>query len=110
MTAREYFEKMAPGLLAEKADVASEVGAVYVFKISGEGGGSWTLDLKSSPPTVKEGTPEKVDCTCELSNDDFIRMVTADNKIAVVMQLFQFGKMKVTNPGLGMKITKVLLG
>jgi len=109
MTARDFFEKNAPKLLEEKKAEAAEVGAVFQFNISGDGGGNWTVDLKSSPASVKEGTAE-ADCSVELSNDDFINLVTAENKITVVMQLFQFGKMKVSNPGLGMKITKVLFG
>lgn len=110
MTARDYFEKDAPALLKEKEEMASEVGAVYQFKISGQGGGNWIIDLKSRPPSIKEGVEENADCVVELSNEDFVALVTADNKITAVMQLFQFGKMKVSNPGLGMKITKVLFG
>jgi hypothetical protein len=108
MTAREFFESTAPKLLEEKKGEAAEVGAVYQFNISGDGGGNWTLDLKNSPPSIKEGKNDAADCTVDLSNDDFVSLVTAENKLTVVMQLFQFGKMKVSNPGLGMKITKVL--
>jgi hypothetical protein len=110
MTSKDFFDKDARKLMEEKKDEAAEVGAVYQFNISGDGGGNWIVDLKSSPPSVKEGTVDDADCTVELSNDDFVKLVTADNKFTVVMQLFQFGKMKVSNPGLGMKITKVLFG
>lgn len=108
MTAREFFEGTAAKLLEEKKAEAAEVGAIYQFNISGDGGGNWTLDLKNSPPSITEGKNDAADCTVELSNDDFVSLVTAENKLTVVMQLFQFGKMKVSNPGLGMKITKVL--
>lgn len=110
MTSREFFEKEAPKLMEEKKELASEVGAVFQFNISGEGGGNWTLDLKSQTPSIKEGSAEDADCTVEISNDDFVKLVTAENKFTVIMQLFQFGRMKVSNPGLGMKITKVLFG
>jgi hypothetical protein len=110
MTSKDFFDKDAQRLMGEKKDEAAEVGAVYQFNISGDGGGNWIVDLKSSPPTVKEGSIDNADCKVELSNEDFVKLVTADNKFTVVMQLFQFGKMKVSNPGLGMKITKVLFG
>jgi len=110
MTARDFFEKEAQKLMAEKADQASEVGAIFQFIIGGDGGGNWILDLKNSPPSVKEGSVDNADCTVEISNEDFVKLVTAENKFTVIMQLFQFGKMKVSNPGLGMKITKVLFG
>ena len=108
MTARDYFEKDSPTMLLEKKDVALEVGAIYQFNISGDGGGSWIVDLKNDPPSVKEGTADACDCVVDISNDDFIGLITAENKMTAVMQLFQFGKMKVSNPGLGMKITKVM--
>lgn len=110
MTAKEFFDTKAPKLLEEKKAEAAEVGAVYQFNISGDGGGNWTLDLKSSPASIKTGVAGDAGCVVEMSNEDFVKLVTAENKITVVMQLFQFGKMKVSNPGLGMKITKVLFG
>ncbi len=110
MTARDYFSNDARKLIEEKREEAAEVGAIYQFNISGEGGGNWVVDLKNSPPSIKEGISDAPDCTVELSNDDFVKLITAENKFTALMQLFPTGKMKVSNPGLGMKITKVLFG
>ena len=109
MTSREYFEGRAPGLVEKKKDQAPEVGAVFQFNIGGEGGGNWIVDLKSDPPGVRAGEAAN-DCLIEMSNEDFVALVEAPSKMAVVMQLFSTGKMKVSNPMLGMKITKLLFG
>lgn len=107
MNSKEYFEQRAPGLVERKKDEAPEVGASFQFTISGEGGGKWIVDLKSDPPAVRTGE-EECDCTVEMSNEDFVALVEAPSKMPVVMQLFSTGRMKVSNPMLGMKITKVL--
>ena len=57
--ARTLFEDKVPKQIAANPDKAREVGAVYCFKITGEGGGTWTVDLASSPPTVRAGDSGK---------------------------------------------------
>jgi hypothetical protein len=109
MTSAEYFDQKAPGLIEKKKDEAPEVGASFQFDITGDGGGKWIVDLKSDPPAVKQGE-EECDCSIEMSNEDFVALVEAESKMPVVMELFSTGRMKVSNPMLGMKITKVLFG
>ena len=108
MTSKDYFEQRAPELIEKKKDQAPEVDAVFQFDISGDGGGKWIVDLKNNLG-VRAGE-EANDCSIEMSNDDFVSLVEAPSKMPVVMQLFSTGKMKVSNPMLGMKITKVLFG
>lgn len=109
MTSKEYFEQKAPGLMEKKKDEASEVDATFQFDISGEGGGKWIVDLTSDPPSVRGGE-EECDCLIEISNEDFVELMESPSKMPVVMELFSTGRMKVSNPMLGMKITKVLFG
>ncbi|MBW2260578.1 MAG: SCP2 sterol-binding domain-containing protein [Deltaproteobacteria bacterium] len=107
MTSAEYFEQKAPGLVEKKRDEAAEVAATFQFDITGDGGGKWIVDLKNDPPGVKAGE-EECDCNIDISNEDFVALVEAESKMTVVMELFSTGRMKVSNPMLGMKITKVL--
>jgi len=109
MTSKDYFEQRAPGLVERKKDEAPEVASVFQFIIGGDGGGKWIVDLKNPPYGVRTGEEEH-DCLVEMSNEDFVALVEAPSKMPVVMQLFSTGKMKVSNPMLGMKITKVLFG
>jgi hypothetical protein len=109
MTSKDYFDGKAPGLIERKKDEAPEVGATFQFNISGDGGGQWVVDLKSDPPGVRPGE-EECDCSIDISNEDFVSLMEAESKMPVVMELFSTGRMKVSNPMLGMKITKVLFG
>jgi putative sterol carrier protein len=103
--AQELFDDQMPKALAGSPDKAREVGSIYVFKISGEGGGDWTIDLKSATPSVTKGVLPGADCTLEIANADFVSMLTNP---ALGMQLFMQGKLKVTgDPMLAMKLQKL---
>ena len=54
-SAQELFNTQVPGALAAHPDKAKEIGAIYLFKITGDDGGTWTVDLASSPPTCTPG-------------------------------------------------------
>jgi putative sterol carrier protein len=104
-TAKEIFETKAPKMLEKHAEKLKGINAVFKFDISGEGGGVWTMDLKSSPFEVSSGEGETPDCTITVSHDDFQKLV--DN-FGMAMQLFTTGKLKVDNPLAAMKLQKVL--
>ena len=100
--AAELFDEQIPKALAEHADKAKAVGAVYCFKISGDGGGDWTVDLASDPPTCKRGDDGKAQCTIEVAHEDFMSML---GNPQVGMQLYFQGKLKVTgDPMLATKL------
>ena len=53
--AQELFNVQVPEALSKFPDKAREIGAVYLFKITGDGGGTWTVDLTANPPVVHPG-------------------------------------------------------
>ena len=53
--AQELFNVQVPEALTKFPDKAREIGAVYLFKIAGDGGGTWTVDLTANPPLVSQG-------------------------------------------------------
>ena|SRR5690606_26336128 len=95
------FEEKFPARIAKDPEKAKLIGAVFLFKISGDGGGTWTLNLKDDPG-VKPGEHGPVDCTLEMEVADW-QKINADPKSA--MQLFFTGKLKVT--GNAMLATKL---
>ena len=127
-SATELFDELMPAAIAKSPDKAKEVGAIYLFKITGENGGEWTVDLKSDTPSVTKGgqaaakpagegatapghhhhgssVHPAVNCTIEVAHSDFISML---NNPALGMQLFMQGKLKVTgDPMLAMKLQKL---
>ena len=70
-------------------------------------GGTWTVDLVSSPPTCQRGEHGSPQCTIEASDADFRGMV--DGGMQAAMSLFFSGKLKVSgDPILATKLSKLL--
>ena len=100
--AQELFDEIVPQALAQNPERAREVDAVFLFKITGEGGGEWTVDLVSDPPVCQRGDSGKSQCAIEVEHDDFKDML-ADPQVG--MQLYFQGKLKVTgDPMLATKL------
>jgi putative sterol carrier protein len=99
------FETNIPKRIGKNPDAAKKVGAIYLFKVTGDNGGTWTIDLKENPG-VKEGDQGNAECTIELTSEDWMSM-TADPGSA--MQLFMNGKLKVSgNMMLATKLQSIL--
>jgi len=106
MTPKDVFEKRIPDMLKANPARAAEVNAIYQFNITGEGGGSWTVDLKKEGGAVSEGTRDDAQCTIECKDSDFIAIVTGKMPGP---QAFMMGKLKIKGDmSLAMKLGKVL--
>lgn len=104
---KEFFDVKVPSVLAKSPASAKEVAAVYLFKISGADGGTWTADLVASPPTCVTGAAANAQCTIEATDDDFRSMI--DGGMSAAMQLFFSGKLKIDgDPTLATKLSKLL--
>ena len=100
--AQQLFNELIPAGLKQFPDKAREVNAIYAFKISGEGGGDWTVDLTANPPTCVKGDTGNAQCTIEVAHDDFKTMLADPN---AGMQLYFQGKLRVSgDPMLAMKL------
>ena len=103
--AQTDFSTRLPNKIKSDPDKAKAIGAVFVFKINGDGGGTWTIDCKNEPGVYpgEKGTP---DCTLELSADDW---KSISENPGAAMQLFFTGKLKVTgNAMLATKLQQIL--
>jgi 3-hydroxyacyl-CoA dehydrogenase/3a,7a,12a-trihydroxy-5b-cholest-24-enoyl-CoA hydratase len=87
----------APGLfkalgerLAQKPELAREVGAVIQFRLT-EPEGSWVVDLREKPG-VREGTVEKPEATLRLSDEDLAALVQDPQE---AQRLYMQGKLRV---------------
>jgi len=100
--AQELFDVLIPAGLKQFPDKAREVNAIYAFKISGDGGGEWTVDLTIDPPTCEKGDSGKAQCTIDVAHEDFKAMLADPN---AGMQLYFQGKLRVSgDPMLAMKL------
>lgn len=103
--ATELFDNLVPQGLAQYPDKARELNAVYLFKITGEGGGEWTVDTVANPPTCTKGDTGKSQCAVSVSHDDFKTMLSDPN---AGMQLYFQGKLQVSgDPMLAMKLQQL---
>jgi hypothetical protein len=103
--AQELFNVKVPADIAKSPDKAREIGAVYWFKIAGDGGGEWTVDLASNPPTCTAGLNGTAKCTISIAHPDFMDMLQNPSK---GMQLYFTGKLKVDgDPMLATKLQKL---
>lgn len=101
------FEENIAGKIAQNPDGAKLVDAIFTFKIVGDGGGTWTLNLKDDPG-VTSGDAGNAECTVECAIEDW-RAMRDDGSIA--MRLFMEGKLKLSgNVMLATKLQQVLAG
>jgi putative sterol carrier protein len=103
--ASELFDDLVPKGLAAFPDKARELNAVYCFKVTGDGGGEWTVDTTANPPTCTKGDTGRAQCTISVSHDDFKAMLSDPQ---AGMQLYFQGKLQVTgDPMLAMKLQQL---
>lgn len=101
LTANAIFNDVLPAKLASNDD-ARDINAVYVFDISGDDGGTWTVDLTQDADFVTEGAAEESDCTIAMKDSDFVDLWNGKLKGP---QAVMFGKLKIKgNMGLALKL------
>jgi putative sterol carrier protein len=105
MDAKKMFDEKLPKWIADSPAKAKALNAVFVFNITGGNGGTWTVDLKSDPPSCKTGDAGGAECTIEVSDEDFAAMLKQPQ---LGMQLYFQGKLKVTgDPMLATKLQQL---
>ncbi len=103
--AQTDFGTRLPEKISGNPDEAKAIGAVFLFKITGDGGGTWTVDCKTNPG-VRSGDEGTSDVSLELSSADW---ATISSNPGAAMQLYFTGKLKVTgNAMLATKLQKLL--
>ena len=103
--AQTSFTQDIPESIQSDLDKAKAVDAVFLFKVNGEGGGVWTVNMKDEPG-VREGDSGNAECTIEISTADWKAMT---EKPGAAMQFFMQGKIKVTgNALLATKLQSVI--
>lgn len=94
------FPEMTQRFQPEKAE---GVDATILFDLSGDNGGQYWVKIADG--TVEHGEGEvPADMTVKSSADDFYELVNGDLN---PMQAVMFGKVKVSDVGLGMKMMSI---
>jgi putative sterol carrier protein len=106
-TAQEILERDIPALLTQKPELAKDINSVIHFNITGDNGGTWTLDLTKSSDWVTKGAEGTPKMTITVSSDDFvkIRAKQLNPQMAAMQGKLKFKPMDM---GLAMKLGKLL--
>ena len=107
MTAKDILETEIPNRLKAKPDMVKDLNAVIHFNITGDAGGTWTLDCTKAEGWVTAGATGTPKMTITATADDFLKITTKQmNAQMAAMQ----GKLKFKpmDMGLAMKLGKLL--
>jgi putative sterol carrier protein len=101
---KEYFETDVASKLKDKPEIAQKINAIYQFNITGDTGGSWTVDLVK--PEVREGEDAGARCTVTVKDEDFMKIVSGQLNPQMA---FMSGKLKIGGDmSLAMKLGEIL--
>jgi len=105
-TPKQIFEERIATRLKSDPAKAKAVNAVYQFDITGDNGGTWTVDL--TKPEVTAGAAGKAQCTITMASKDFVDII---EKRQNGQMLFLQNRLKVAGDmALALKLTQVLNG
>lgn len=104
---KEIFTQRIAEKLKGNPDLASSINAKYVFDLTGDDGGQWSLDLtKPDGGEVIEGAIDSPDLTVTMTAENFAKMV--DGSLNAQMA-FMSGKLKIKGDmPLALKLQSIL--
>lgn len=100
----QFFEGYLPRKIEKNPEMVDSVDAIIQFDIGGAG--SWVVDLKNAPGSVREGTAADNDCVVTCAKADWEKLL--DNPAAVAMKLFLTGRLKASNLALANRLQAIL--
>ncbi|HET6343352.1 MAG TPA: SCP2 sterol-binding domain-containing protein [Myxococcota bacterium] len=102
---KSVFEKTIPERLKSKPDVVAKVNSTYKFVITGDGGGTWVVDL-TQPGGVVKAADSDAKCVITMGSGDFLDLI--NGKLNPQMA-FMGGKLKVAGDmGLALKLGSLI--
>ena len=107
MAVKDILETEIPKRLTAKPEVAKDINAVLHFNITGDGGGTWTVDTTKASDWVSNGANGDAKMTITASAADFEKII---NKQLSAQTAAMTGKLKFKpmDMGLAMKLAKLM--
>jgi putative sterol carrier protein len=100
----QFFTELVPKRIEKDPQAAASIDAIYQFNVTGDDGGSWTMDF--TKPEVREGEDSDAQCTVTVETEDFLGML---NNTLNPVQAFMMGKIQVEGDmALAMKLQEIL--
>jgi putative sterol carrier protein len=106
LTPKQIFEEKIADRLKTNPDVATKIASSYQFKITGDNGGEWAVDLTRTEDFVVPGTIDAPKVTITMTSKDFVDLV--EGRLNGQMA-FMTGKLKLTGDmSLALKLQQIL--
>ena len=107
MTAKSILEEHIPQVLREKPELVKDINAVIHFNITGDTGGTWTMDLTRPDNWIVSGAQGTPKMTITVSEPDFVKI--RQKQLNAQMAAMQ-GKLKFKplDMALAMKLAKLI--
>ncbi|OJT20301.1 SCP-2 sterol transfer family protein [Archangium sp. Cb G35] len=106
-SAQEIIENDIPTVLQQNPQLAKDINSVIHFIITGDNGGTWTLDCTKADGWVAKGAEGAPKMTVTVSNDDFVK-IRAKQLNAQMAAMQGKLKFKPMDMALAMKLAKLL--
>lgn len=104
-SAREIFETHIPNRLKNKPELIQKINSSYKFAVTGDGGGTWVVDLTQPGGKISEAASD-AKCTITVAAKDFVDII--NGKLNPQMA-FMSGKLKVAGDmGLALKLQSLI--
>ena len=104
-SAADIFNQQMPARLQAKPELAQKINATYKFVVTGDGGGTWLVDL-TQPGGKISAEDGAAKCTITVGAKDLVDIV--NGKLNAQMA-FMTGKLKVAGDmGLALKLGSLL--
>ena len=94
LTAREIFEEALPEIARKHEEVSKAINSILVIELSGENGGSWSLDLTGTP-VASRGIVEGAQCVIKMEADRFLTLLRT-RKIRPWLTAYKSRKINIT--------------
>lgn len=107
MAVKDIFDAEIPNRLKAKPELATEINAVVHFNITGDGGGTWTLDATKSAEWIAAGAAGEPKMVITCSASDFEKIVTKQMNAQMAAMSGKL-KFKPMDMGLAMKLAKLM--
>lgn len=105
MATKEEITQIFPRMMERfSAEKAGDLDTVIQFELGGENGGTYWIKISGGACTMGEGANDSANMTVKASADDFLSIVNGQTN---PMQAVMMGKLKVSDVGIGMKMTQI---